>query len=124
MIFGIGTDIIEIARVEKELAKDYGLKETLFTANEIKYCESKRNSIQHFAARYAAKEAFFKAIGIGWRNGLSYDHIEIINDEFGKPEVILHNKAKEFYEENGFSNIHVSLSHIKTIVNAIIIIEK
>ncbi|MFA4851274.1 MAG: holo-ACP synthase [Bacteroidales bacterium] len=124
MIFGTGIDIIEVDRVEKQIAKSSGFREKIFTEREVEYCESKKNKAQHYAVRFAAKEAFFKAIGTGWRNGMAFNEIEILNNELGKPEVILHGKTKEFTEKQLINNIHVSLSHIKNVVNAIIILEK
>ena len=123
MIFGTGIDIIEVDRVEDQIAKGDGFKEKIFTVKEIEYCESKKNKAQHYAARFAAKESFFKAIGTGWRYGMAFNEIEILNNELGKPEVFLHGKTKEFTEKQGIKNIHVSLSHIKKVVNAIIILE-
>lgn len=123
MIFGIGIDNIEVARVEKQLENE-GFQEKIFTEKEISYCRSRRNYAESFAARFAAKEAFFKAIGTGWRGGLSFRDIEISKDELGKPAVILHGKAKQFAEENGLDKIHVSLTHVKSNAGAIVIIEK
>lgn len=111
-------------RIKKQLSKNDGLKETLFTTHEIEYCESQKQNEQNYAARYAAKEAFFKALGTGWRYGMQYQNIEIKNNELGKPEIFLSGKAKEFATKNTFSKIHVSFSHLKEIVNAIVIIEK
>ncbi|MFA6925031.1 MAG: holo-ACP synthase [Bacteroidales bacterium] len=124
MILGTGIDIIEVERVENQISNSKGFKETIFTKREIKYCESKKNKAQHYAARFAAKEAFFKAIGTGWRDGMSFVEIEILNNELGKPEVILHGKTKEFSKKQLINNIHVSLSHIKNLVTAIITLEK
>ena len=124
MIFGTGIDIIEVDRVKDQISKINGLKEEIFTKREIGYCESKKNKAQHYAARFAAKEAFFKAIGTGWRDGLAFIEIEIVNNELGKPEIFLHGKTKKFSERNAIKNIHVSLSHIKNLVTAIITLEK
>ena len=124
MIFGIGTDIIEVERIEKQLEKNSGLKEKLFTTNEIAYCESKKNRGQHYAARFAAKEAFLKAIGTGWRDGLQFDEIEVTNDQLGKPALVLYGKTRDFVAEINITNIQVSLTHIKDVVNAIVIVEK
>lgn len=124
MIYGIGTDIIEVERIKNQLSKNEGLKETLFTPHEIEYCESQKQNEQNYAARYTAKEAFFKALGTGWRYGMQYQNIEIRNDKLGKPEIFLSGKAKDFATKNSFKNIHVSFSHLKEIVNAIVIIEK
>lgn len=124
MIFGIGTDIIEVERIEKQLEKNSGLKEKLFTSGEIAYCETKKNKAQHYAARFAAKEAFLKAIGTGWRDGLQFNEVEVTNDQLGKPLLVLYGKTKDFVAEINITNIQVSLTHIKDMVNAIVIVEK
>lgn len=124
MIFGIGTDIIEVERIEKQLEKNSGLKDKLFTAGEIAYCESKKNKGQHYAARFAAKEAFLKAIGTGWRDGLQFNEVEVTNDQLGKPAIVLYGKTRDFVTEINITNIQVSLTHIKDVVNAIVIVEK
>jgi len=124
MIIGIGTDIIEVERVEKQVSKNKGFREKVFSPSEIEYCESKKEKGQYYAVRFAAKEAFFKALGTGWRNGLAFSEIEIINDDMGKPEVKLKGKTKKFVEKMGNVKIFVSLSHIKYFVNAMVIIEK
>ncbi|HSW67366.1 MAG TPA: holo-ACP synthase [Bacteroidales bacterium] len=124
LIFGIGTDIIEVERIEKQLGSVRGLREKLFTPGEIAYCEPKRNKAQHYAARFAAKEAFLKAIGTGWRDGLQFNEIEVSNDELGKPTLVLYGKTREFVDSIHITNIQVSLSHIRDMVNAIVIVEK
>ena len=124
MVFGIGTDIIEIQRVEEKLRRTGGLKTRVFTPREIAYCESKAKSAQHFAARFAAKEAFLKAIGTGWSRGYRFVDIEILNNEQGKPELLLQGKVKSFCEENGITGFHVSLSHIKDLAKAVVVLEK
>lgn len=124
LIFGIGTDIIEVERIEKQLENNSGLKEKLFTPGEIAYCETKKNKAQHYAARFAAKEAFLKAIGTGWRDGLQFNEVEVTNDQLGKPLIVLYGKTKDFVAEINITNIQVSLTHIKDMVNAIVIIEK
>lgn len=124
MIFGIGTDIIEVARIEEKLARTKGLKTKLFTEREIGYCESKRRSGPHFAARFAAKEAFLKALGTGWRGGFQFDEVEIVNDRLGKPEVVTYGKIKEFCLEKGISSAFVSLSHIKDLAKAVVVLER
>ena len=123
MIFGIGTDIIEVNRISLKLNGVDGLKEQLFSENEIKYCESKRHPEQHFAGRFAAKEAFFKATGTGWGSGYAFSQLEILNDKFGNPNFIVTGKAKEFLSQEKISKIHVSISHLKNIANAFVILE-
>jgi holo-[acyl-carrier protein] synthase len=124
LILGIGTDLIEVDRVAKEFARDIGFKEEIFGQSEIKYCEQKKFSAENYAARYAAKEAFFKALGSGWRYGMRFKEIEIVNDDVGKPELLLSGKAKQFTENLRVSKIHVSLSHEKKLATAFVILEK
>jgi holo-[acyl-carrier protein] synthase len=119
----MGTDIIEIRRMAHKLVRTGGLKERLFTKRESAYCESKGRSAQHFAARFAAKEAFLKAMGTGWRDGYRFDEIEIVNDEIGKPEVVVYGKIKDFCHKNRITRIHVSLSHSKDIAQAVVFLE-
>lgn len=124
MIFGVGIDEVEVARVEKKLSETPGLKERLFTEREIQYCESKRYPSQNFAARFAAKEAFFKAVGTGWRNGFAFTDVEIVNDEIGKPVCLMHGRVKQFAEENGINGVHISMTHLREIAGAIVMLEK
>ncbi len=123
MIFGIGTDIMDVGRVRKSLIKDPDLRYEIFTPKEIDYCESKVNKYQHYAARFAAKEAFMKALGIGWQFGIRFTHIETINDEKGKPIMILHAKGKDFSTEKGITKILVSLAHLKDFATAMVVLE-
>jgi len=123
MIYGIGIDLIEVARVKKSIEKIGGFKEKIFTSKEISYCESKSRKFEHFAARFAAKEAFFKAIGTGWRNGLAFNEIEVLNDKLGKPEMRFYGKTDDLYRINKFKRVNVSISHIKETASAFVIIE-
>ena len=93
-IFGIGTDIVNILRIKKSFDKNKKLKNRLFSAKEIKYCESKKNKIAFYSKRFAAKEAFVKALGTGIANGISFNEISIINDIKGKPYIELLGKTK------------------------------
>lgn len=123
MIFGIGTDLVEVDRMEEKLKKNKGFKELVFSKNEILYCENCTFSYEHYAARFAAKESFLKALGTGWRNGTAFNEIEIYNNESGKPEIkLLGNTAKTF-EGLQLGKIFVSLSHQKKMASAMVIIE-
>lgn len=124
MVFGIGTDIIEIQRVADKLRRTGSLKKRIFTPREIAYCESKAKSAQHFAARFAAKEAFLKAIGTGWSRGYRFIDIEILNNERGKPELLVQGKVKDFCRENGITGFHVTLSHSRDLAKAVVVLEK
>ncbi|MCJ7682423.1 MAG: holo-ACP synthase, partial [Candidatus Aminicenantes bacterium] len=95
MIYGVGIDMIETARVEKQLLRNERFRDRVFSPFEIEYCESKKNKAQNYAARFAAKEAFMKALGLGWRKGLSFKDIEIRNDDLGKPSIVLYGMARE-----------------------------
>ena len=123
MIYGIGIDLIEVERVKKSIEKIAGFKEKIFTSKEISYCESKSRKFEHFAARFAVKEAFFKAIGTGWRNGLAFCEIEVVNDKLGKPEIQVYGKAGELFRKNKFKRVNVSISHIKEAASAVVVIE-
>ena len=124
MIFGIGTDLIEVERVAEKMEKKQGFKELVFSAAEIIYCEARTFKYEHYAARFAAKEAFLKAIGTGWRNGTAFNEIEIYNDEEGKPEILFHGLTAKTISDMKLGKIFVSLSHLKTMACAMVIIEK
>ncbi len=124
MIHGIGTDILEVERMAKLVAKGRPYLETIFTDKEIDYCASKAKPSEHYAARFAAKEAVLKALGTGWRDGLSFADIEILNNEVGKPEVFLHGKTKEFFGFRQITQISISLSHASNTAMAVAILEK
>ena len=96
-IFGIGTDIVNTKRMEKSLKK-YGnkFKKKIFSKNEILYCEKKNNPSSFFAKRFAAKEAFVKALGTGINKSISFNNIEVCNDFYGKPSIKLNSKLKNF----------------------------
>jgi holo-[acyl-carrier protein] synthase len=124
MITGIGIDIVEVERIAEKIEKNNGFRELVFSANEIAYCESKTHKYEHYAARFAAKEAFFKALGTGWLNDTSFNEVEIINNEQGKPGVVLLGLTNTTVNTLGNFNIMVSLSHIKLTATAVVIIEK
>ncbi|MBP9099729.1 MAG: holo-ACP synthase [Ferruginibacter sp.] len=123
MIYGIGIDLIEVERVAEKIGKLSGFRELVFSKNEIEYCELRANKFEHYAARFAAKEAFFKAIGTGWRDGTAFNEIEIINEENGKPVMSFLGKTAASVSKLNLGKIAVSLSHLKTMATAIVIIE-
>lgn len=125
MIFGIGTDIIEIDRIEKAINRSQRFCDKIFTKGEQNYCNARNNArFESYAARYAAKEALFKALGTGYRYGFAFNEIEVLNDELGKPEILAHGKVKKFLAEHNVSQIHLSLSHVKESAVAYVILEK
>lgn len=116
-------DMIEVERVAAKIGKESGFREMVFTKKEIEYCETKANKFEHYAARFAAKEAFFKALGTGWMNGTAFNEVEISNDGKGKPVLHLLGETALSIAGMNFQNISVSLSHLKTIASAVVIIE-
>lgn len=124
MIFGIGTDIIEVGRIEKMVARGKQYLEAIFTEKEMEYCESKARRYEYYAARYAAKEAMMKAFGTGWRDGLTYLDIEVVHDELGRPQVDLHGHARELFNQHQISQVSISISHSKENAIAVIILER
>jgi len=123
MISGIGMDMIEVDRVASKIGKESGFRELVFSKKEIEYCESKAKKFEHYAARFAAKEAFLKALGTGWKSGINFNEIEISGDELGKPEMTLLAETEKSVARNGAIKIFVSLSHLKNIASAVVLIE-
>ena len=124
MVAGLGIDIIEVERIKHNIEKDAGFTEMIFSKKEIAHCETKANKFEHYAARFAAKEAFLKAIGTGWTDGTHFNEIEIVNDSEGKPEMVLLGETKKNLSALAIIKILVSLSHLKTLATAVVIIEK
>lgn len=125
MIYGTGVDIVEIARFEKFLKQgNDSLFQRLFTAGEIDYCSAKKQSAQHYALRFAAKEAFLKALGTGLRDGLCWKDMEVVNDQLGKPELKIYRRAEELFSQAGLSGCFLSLSHDAGCAVAMVILER
>ena len=111
MLYGVGTDSIEIVRIRTAIQKIGGrFVQKIFTDNEKEYCESKRNPYESYAARFAAKEAVLKALGMGL-GGCKWTDVEIINQESGRPEVVLHGQAAQTASKKNIASVLISLSH-------------
>ncbi len=123
MIFGIGTDLVDVERLAEKMEKKTGFKELVFSADEIIYCEARTFKYEHYAARFAAKESFLKAIGTGWSKGTAFNEIEVVNDKQGKPELHFSGITEKTIEALKPGKIFISLSHTKTMASAIVIIE-
>lgn len=122
MIIGIGCDIIEIVRIEQALARP-GFAERVFTPQELAYCYSRgKQAAASLAARFAAKEAALKALGTGLRGG-SLQELSVVNDELGKPQLVLSGYFLKLAEQLGVTRSHVSLSHNRTTAIAYIVME-
>jgi holo-[acyl-carrier protein] synthase len=113
VIVSIGIDIIEIRRVREVLARTPRFRERVFTERERAYCDSRgeQSAAQHYAARFAAKEAAFKALRTGWRGGLSWHHAEVTSTEEGAPLLVLTGHARELFDALGATHAHLSISH-------------
>jgi holo-[acyl-carrier protein] synthase len=116
MIIGHGIDIVEVARVE-QMVKDHGDRflNRCFTAHEQAYCgrQSKR-LFEHLAGRFAAKEAVLKALGTGWRGGIAWTDVEVLNEASGAPLVRLSGECRRVAESRNVSRWLISISHIST----------
>jgi len=111
--------------VRKALESEHGqrFKERVYTAREIAYSERRANPYERFAARFAAKEAGMKALGTGWRGGVSWHDFEVANLPSGRPTLLLHGKAAQLAQEMGVRNIAVSLTHTADQAMAVVTME-
>ena len=118
----VGIDIVSIARIE-DMANRHGERfyNRIYTLQEIEYCTSKKGKFLHLAARFAAKEAFVKAVGTGFRFGIAWKDIEVSHNNFGKPFLQLHGKALEQANNQNFNHFEISLTHDRTFAAAIVI---
>ena len=125
MIVSIGTDIIEVERIHIAMTRTLRFGERVFTRAERDYCESRGASVraQHYAARFAAKEAAFKALGTGWRDGLTWHDAEVTRDARGAPSIVFHNLAQDIFNRSSATHAHLSLSHTATYAIAYLILE-
>jgi holo-[acyl-carrier protein] synthase len=111
-VIGIGTDIVECQRIADMIDKhDTAFLAKVYSAREMEYCAARKAAVQHYAGRWAAKEAILKAMGTGWANGIQWIDIEILNDGAGKPHVSLHGAGLEVAQAQGISQVLISISH-------------
>ena len=124
MILGTGVDLAEVSRVKASIER-YGEKfiRRVYTPAEIAYVERKANKYQRYAARFAAKEAGMKAIGTGWRRGVTWQDFEVANLPSGKPTLLLHGVAADFAGKLGVKNISLSITHTAELGMAHVILE-
>ena len=124
MIIGAGVDIAEVPRLERAIAR-YGARflERVFTPLEIEYCDRHKNRFERYAARFAAKEAGMKALGVGWRGGIRWRDLEVVNLRDGKPTLRLHGEAARIAAKRKVRNVSLSLTHTQRQALAQVILE-
>lgn len=124
MIRGIGVDIVKVDRIEKAVERwGYRFLKRIFTPAEIERCQKRARPAQCLALRFAAKEAFAKALGLGMRKGLRWRDIEVVHDNFGKPDLLLHNQAQRLLEDVEASRTWLSLSDERESALAVVVLE-
>jgi holo-[acyl-carrier protein] synthase len=125
VIVSIGIDIIEVHRVREVLLRTPRFAERVFTPAERKYCDSRGAvAAQHYAARFAAKEAALKALQTGWTGGIAWQDIEVSAKESGAPVLIMHGRVRELYEQSGATMAHLSMSHTSEHAIAEVVLER
>jgi holo-[acyl-carrier protein] synthase len=118
-IVGIGTDIVECLRIGR-LIEQHGelFLNRVFTAREVRYCQDRKNATEHFAGRWAAKEAILKCLGTGWSKGMCWTDLEVRNDFSGAPRVHMCGAVKEYAQQLRITNILLSISHCRAYATA------
>ncbi|MBW2558321.1 MAG: holo-ACP synthase [Deltaproteobacteria bacterium] len=125
MIYAVGTDLVEISRIERIIEKwRERFTGRVYSEGEIRYCSEKVFSAQHFAARFAAKEAFLKCAGRGIFDGIGLRDVEVINGPEGKPELRFYGKARDMVDEAAITGSHISISHAGRYAMAFVVLEK
>jgi holo-[acyl-carrier protein] synthase len=125
VIVSIGIDIIEVRRVRETIERTPRFAERVFTEAERVYCDSRGAvAAQHYAARFAAKEAALKALQTGWSGGIGWQDIEVSAKESGAPVILFHGRARELYEQSGATAAHLSIAHTTEHAVAEVILEK
>jgi holo-[acyl-carrier protein] synthase len=124
MVVGVGTDLTEIGRIERSIARFGGrFLERVFTAGERAYCLRKKSSAESFAARFAAKEAGAKALGTGISRGVSWLEFEVRREPGQRPTLHLSGRAEELAKELGIGPISLSLTHSRELAMAVVVME-
>jgi holo-[acyl-carrier protein] synthase len=118
-IVGIGTDIVECVRIRKMIDRHGELfLSRVFTDREVRYCQRSKTATEHFAGRWAAKEAVLKCLGTGWSKGLCWTDIEVCNEPNGRPRIQLHAATRDFADKLGVGTILISISHCRAYATA------
>ena len=121
-IVGTGIDIVECLRIAQMIERHGEIFITrVYTDHEIEYCSARKAATQHYAGRWAAKEAVLKALGTGWRRGISWRDIEIRNDKNGAPTVKLRGGARDVMTAAQIARMHVTISHCRSFAVAYVV---
>ena len=123
MILGIGIDILEIKKIKKSIESE-AFQRKVFTPAELSAVDEFKNKAEHLVGKFAAKEAFMKAIGAGIWQEVWFTQIEVLNEESGKPIIHVSGEAERRLREMGVSQVHTSISHSTGIVVAVVILDR
>ncbi len=124
LIAGIGIDIIDVGRIKRVLEQNPAFRQKVFSESEIAYCDAKAEPAMSYAVRFAAKEAFMKALGTGWNHEVRWSEIETITSLDGAPALNVSGNTKEAMLKRGITACHLSLSHEKDYAIASVVLEK
>jgi holo-[acyl-carrier protein] synthase len=114
-IIAHGVDMVECDRLARSMERHgEAFVQRVFTEAEVAYCRGRRREIEHFAGRFAAKEAVLKVLGTGWRSGIRWTDVEVINEPSGRPRVRLHGRCREIADALGLAEILISISHVSS----------
>lgn len=125
MIIGVGVDIVDIGRLRRAMERQgERFIRRVYTEGEQEYCRAHRDPVPYFAARFAAKEALFKALGTGWSQGITWRDADVQRADSGAPRLALAGRAEEISRNLGTKAVHISLSHSEEAAIALVILEK
>jgi holo-[acyl-carrier protein] synthase len=118
-VISIGTDIVEVVRIGQMIERHGEVfLNRVYTDDEIRYCQRRKEYTQHFAGRWAAKEAVMKTLGTGWSRGVGWRDIEICSSRSGAPSIVLRGAAREIAEQTGICDVLISISHCRSFATA------
>lgn len=124
MVTGLGVDIVEIERIRKALENQPAMIRRVFTKPEAEYCCARSNQYQHFAGRFAAKEAALKALGTGWAQGIRWRDVEVRSESSGKPMIHFHGKARKIFDSLNACTALLTITHAQSYAVAVVLLEK
>ncbi len=119
LIVAVGTDIVEVLRIGQMIERHGEVfLNRVYTEDEIRYCQRRKEYTQHYAGRWAAKEAVMKTLGTGWSRGVGWRDIEICSSRTGAPSIVLKGAAREVAEQAGICDVLISISHCRAFATA------